>query len=187
MRTAAPNTVYTQQGAKPACQQDISAKFLQLLLARLPRTTFTHSKPPNPHASNASTQTFRSSYWHGYPERRLHPASCQTPHGRNTSKQNFRIFYCHGINTKVSQLLNNCGDTGLSHIYLLCKRQYNSGDTDLSHRHLLCKRQYNCGGADLSHRHLLYKRQYNSGDTVTQTPPLQTPSVTQTPPLQTPI
>ena len=139
-------------------------KISQLLLARLPRTTFTHSKPPNPHASNTSTQAFRSSYWHGYPERRLHPASCQTPHVRNTSKQNFRIFYCHSINTKVSQLLNNCGDTGLSHRHLLCKRQYNCGDTGLSHKHLLCKRQYNCGDTGLSHKHLLCKRQYNCGD-----------------------
>ena len=163
--TATPNAVYAQQGAKPACQQDISAKFSQLLLARLPRTTFTHSKPPNPNASNTSTQTFRSSFWHGYPERRLRPASCQTPHGRNTSRQNFRIFYCHGINTKVSQLLYNCGDKDLSHRHLLCKHQYNYGETDFSHRHLLCKRQYNYGDTDMSYRHLLCKHQYNCGGT----------------------
>ena len=78
MRTAAPNTVYTQQGAKPACQQDISAKVSQLLLARLPRTQFTHSKAPNPHVSKTSAQNFRSSYWHGYPERHSHTASRRT-------------------------------------------------------------------------------------------------------------
>ena len=50
VRTATPNTVYTQQGAKPACQQDITVNFSHLLLAQLPRTQFTHSKAPNPHA-----------------------------------------------------------------------------------------------------------------------------------------
>ena len=59
MRTATPNDVYTQQGAKPACQEDTNAKFSHLLLAQLPRTQFTHS-----------CQT--------YPEHSLHTASCQT-------------------------------------------------------------------------------------------------------------
>ena len=76
--TATPNAIYTQQAAKPACQEDIDAKFSHLLLAQLPRTQFTHSKPPNPHASRTSTQNFRSSYWHSYPERNLHTASRQT-------------------------------------------------------------------------------------------------------------
>ena len=76
--TATPNAIYTQQGAKPACQEDIHTKFSQLLLAQLPRTQFTHSKAPNPHASRTSTQNFRSSYWHSYPERNLHTASRQT-------------------------------------------------------------------------------------------------------------
>ena len=76
--TATPNAIYTQQAAKPACQEDIDAKFSQLLLAQLPRTQFTHSAPPNPHASRTSTQNFRSSYWHSYPERNLHTASRQT-------------------------------------------------------------------------------------------------------------
>ena len=76
--TATPNAIYTQQAAKPACQEDIDAKFSQLLLAQLPRTQFTHSAPPNPHASRISTQNFRSSYWHSYPERNLHTASRQT-------------------------------------------------------------------------------------------------------------
>ena len=78
MRTATPNDVYTQQGAKPACQEDTNAKFSHLLLAQLPRTQFTHSKLPNPHARKTPTQNFRTSYWHSYPERRLHTASCQT-------------------------------------------------------------------------------------------------------------
>ena len=76
--TATPNAIYTQQGAKPACQQDIHTKFSHLLLAQLPRTQFTHSKPPNPHARKTSTQNFRSSYWHSYPERNLHTARRQT-------------------------------------------------------------------------------------------------------------
>ena len=76
--TATPNAIYTQQGAKPACQQDIHTKFSHLLLAQLPRTQFTHSKPPNPHARKTSTHNFRSSYWHSYPERNLPTARRQT-------------------------------------------------------------------------------------------------------------
>ena len=76
--TATPNAIYTQQAAKPACQEDIDAKCSQLLVAQLPRTQFTHSKPPNPHARKTSTQNFRTSYWHSYPERNLHTASRQT-------------------------------------------------------------------------------------------------------------
>ena len=78
VRTATPNTIYTQQGSKPACQQYVHTKFSQLLLAQLPRTTFTHSTAPNPHASNTSTQNFRSSYRHSYPEQHLHTARPQT-------------------------------------------------------------------------------------------------------------
>ena len=76
--TATPNTVYTQQAAKPARQEDTNAKFSHLLLAQLPRTQFTHSKAPNPHARKTSPQYVRISYWQGYPQRRLHTASCQT-------------------------------------------------------------------------------------------------------------
>ena len=78
VRTATPNTVYTQQGAKLAYEQDISAKFSHLLSAQLPRTQFTHSKAPNPHARKTSTQNVCSSWWHSYPEHTLHTASCQT-------------------------------------------------------------------------------------------------------------
>ena len=78
MRTATPNDVYTQQGAKPACQEDTNAKLSHLLLAQLPRTQFTHSKLPNPHARKTPPYIFRSSYWHRYPEHSLHTASCQT-------------------------------------------------------------------------------------------------------------
>ena len=122
--TATPNAIYTQQGAKPACQEDIHTKFSHLLLRQLPRAQFTHSKAPNPHASRTSTQNFCSSYWHSYPERNLHTASRQTsmpgrqphkifaspiatatpsaiytqqapnPNARKTSTQNFRISYC---------------------------------------------------------------------------------------------
>ena len=52
--TATPNIVYTQQAAKPACQEDTNATFSHLLLAQLPRTQFTHSKLPNPHARKTS-------------------------------------------------------------------------------------------------------------------------------------
>ena len=68
MRTATPNDVHTQQGAKPACQEDITVNFSHLLLAQLPRTQFTHSKLPNPHARKTSPYIFRTSYWHSYPE-----------------------------------------------------------------------------------------------------------------------
>ena len=76
--TATPNTVYTQQGAKLACQEDIDAKLSHLLLAQLPRTHFTHSKLPKQHGRTTSTQNFRISYWHSYPEHRLHAARRQT-------------------------------------------------------------------------------------------------------------
>ena len=78
MRTATPNDVYTQQGAKPACQEDTNAKFSHLLLAQLPRTQFTHSKLPNPNARKTPMQNFRTSYWHSYPEHSLHTARRQT-------------------------------------------------------------------------------------------------------------
>ena len=78
VRTATPNDVYTQQGAKPACQEDTNAKFSHLLLAQLPRTQFTHSKLPNPRARKTPTQNFRTSYWHSYPEHSLHTARRQT-------------------------------------------------------------------------------------------------------------
>ena len=73
-----PRRTFTQEGAKPACQEDITAIFLHLILAQLPRTTLTHSKAPNPHARKTSTQNVRTSYWHSYPEHSLHTASCQT-------------------------------------------------------------------------------------------------------------
>ena len=88
VRTATPNDVYTQQGTKPACQENINAKISHLILAQLPRTTLTHSKAPNPHARTTSTQNFRISYWHSYPEHSLHTASCPNPHARKTPTQN---------------------------------------------------------------------------------------------------
>ena len=121
--TATPNTIYTQQGAKPECQQHISAKFSQLLLAQLPGTQFTHSKAPNPHASNTSAQNFRSSYWRSYPEHNLHTARRQTPMAGTHQHKIFAtpigtatpntIYTQQGakpacqedINTKCSQLL----------------------------------------------------------------------------------
>ena len=87
--TATPNAIYTQQGAKPARQQDIHTKFSQLLLAQLPRTQFTHSKPPNPHARNTITQNLSISYWRSYPERNLHRASHQT---RMPARHPHKIF-----------------------------------------------------------------------------------------------
>ena len=77
--TATPSTIYTQQGSKPACQQRIHTKFSRLLLAHLPGTQFTHSKAPNPHASNTSTQNFRSSYWHRGGHRKRRQSVHQTP------------------------------------------------------------------------------------------------------------
>ena len=98
--TATPSEVYTQQAAKPAWRELINAKFSRLLLSRLPRTTFTHCKPPNPHGANTSRQNFRVSFWRDYPEQRLHLASCQTrranPQGRHTSTKYFRSSSWHG-------------------------------------------------------------------------------------------
>ena len=76
--TATQNTVYTQHGAKPACQEAVNTKFSHLLLAQLPRTQFTRSKAPNLHARKTSTQNFRISYWHSYPEHSLHTARRST-------------------------------------------------------------------------------------------------------------
>ena len=123
VRMATPNTVYTQQGAKLAYEQDINAKFSHLLLAQQPRTQFTHSKAPNSRARKTSTQNFRTSYWHSYPEQRLHTASCQTrmaathqhkifaaPIGTATpndvyTQQAAKPAWQRRINTKFSQLL----------------------------------------------------------------------------------
>ena len=192
MRRAAPNTVYTQQGAKPACQQDSSAKCSQLLLAQLPRTQFTHSKAPNPHVSKTSAQNFRSSYWHGHPERHSHTASRRTRNASNTSTQTFRSSYWHGYperrlhtascrtpqgrnTSRQNSCIFYCRGINIKVSQLLC----NYGDADLSHRHLLCKRQYNYGDTGLSHRHLLCKHQYTVTAAAqichTDTPPLQTP------------
>ena len=77
--SATRKTVYAQQGAKPACQEDIRAKFSHLLLAQLRRTQFTHSKRPNPRARKTSTEYFRISYWRSRPERNLHTASGAKP------------------------------------------------------------------------------------------------------------
>ena len=87
--TTTPNAIYTQQAAKPACQEDIHTKFSQLLLAQLPRTQFTQSTPPNPNASRISTQNFRSSYWHSYPERNLHTAQAAKPACKEDINTNF--------------------------------------------------------------------------------------------------
>ena len=87
--TATPNDVYTQQAAKAAWQEHLNTKFLQLLLAQLPRTTFTFSKLPKPHGRNTSTQFFCSSYWHSYPERRLHTTNCQS---RTAGTPQHKIF-----------------------------------------------------------------------------------------------
>ena len=76
--TATPNTVYTQQAANPACQEDTNAKFSHLLLAQLTRAQFIHSKLPNPHARKTPTQNFCTFYWHSYPEYSLHTARRQT-------------------------------------------------------------------------------------------------------------
>ena len=84
---------------------------------QLPRTQFTHSNAPNPHGRNTSTQNFRISAWHSYPERNLHTATRQTrcshlrmahlprtqfthskapnPNGRKTATENFRISARH--------------------------------------------------------------------------------------------
>ena len=60
--TATPNAVYTQQGAKPACQEDITVNVSHLLLAQLPRTEFTHSKAPNQKPRASGDQARRNPF-----------------------------------------------------------------------------------------------------------------------------
>ena len=81
---ATPNAIYTQHAAKPACQEHINAKFSQLPLAQLPQTQFTHSTPPNAHASRTLTQNFRNSYWRSYPEQNLHTVTLKNTSGQRT-------------------------------------------------------------------------------------------------------
>ena len=86
-------------------------------IAQWPRTQFTHSKIPNLHGSNTSTQNVRSSYWHSTARRQTRitvqrvtfasphgtttPTTIYThhktpsPHARNTSTQQFRISGWH--------------------------------------------------------------------------------------------
>ena len=84
---ATPNAIYTQQGAKPAWQEDINTKFSHLRMAQQRNlhtarrqtrmagrhqhqifasphgtaTQFTHSKAPNPNGRKTSTPNFRIS------------------------------------------------------------------------------------------------------------------------------
>ena len=44
--TAIPNTIYTQQGAKPACQEYVNTNFSYIRMGQLPRAQFVHSKAP---------------------------------------------------------------------------------------------------------------------------------------------
>ena len=90
--TATPNAIYTQQGAKPACQGDINATFSNLLLAQLPRTQFTHSKPPNPHARNTSTQNFPSILLAQLP-----PNTIYTQHAAKLARQQAIIASKRGV------------------------------------------------------------------------------------------
>ena len=168
MRTAAPNTAYTQQGAKPACQQDISAKFSQLLLAQLPRTQFTQqgakpacqqdisakfslllcvATPNNVHTQQAAEpecqQRINANFSQLLLARRPRTTFTQSklPNPawqEHMSRQNFRIFYCHGINTKVSQLLYDCGDTDLSHRHPLCHTDTSSANANTTKATQIC-------------------------------------------------
>ena len=124
--TATPNDAYTQQGAKPACQDDINAKFSHLLLARYPEH--------NLHTASCQTRM------PGRHQRKIFasPSGTATPNTVYT-QQAAKPAWQRRISAKFSQRR-----------HLLCKCQYNSGDTDLSHRHLLCKRQYNYGDTDVS-------------------------------------
>ena len=92
---ATPNAIYTQPSAKPACQEHITAKFEHLLLAELPRTQFTHSKPPNPHASKTSAQKFSHLLLVQLPRKQFTHRKARNPNVSKTSAQNFRISYWH--------------------------------------------------------------------------------------------
>ena len=93
--TANPNAIYTQHAAKPACQQDINAKFSHLLLAQLPRTQFTHSTPPNPRATNTSTQNFFQLLLAQLPQTQFTHSTPPNPRASKTSTQNFRSSHWH--------------------------------------------------------------------------------------------
>ena len=67
---ATPNTLRATR-LRPECQENI--KFSNLRMVQLPRTQFTHSKPPSPRAGKTSQNFCRV-----YTERNLHTASRQT-------------------------------------------------------------------------------------------------------------
>ena len=96
MGTATPNTIYTQQDAKPAChywgtrlhtarrQTRMPGRHQRKIFASpigtaTPNTLYTarRCKAPNPHARKTSAQNFCISYWHSYPQHSLHTARRQ--------------------------------------------------------------------------------------------------------------
>ena len=93
--TATPNEIYTKQRAKPTCQEDINTQFSHLLLTQLPRTQFTHSNAPNPHASKTSTEKFSRLLLAQLPRTQFTHSNAPNPNARKTSTRNFRISYWH--------------------------------------------------------------------------------------------
>ena len=72
--------MYTQHAATPSWQQDIKANKSHRLFARPLRAPFTHSMPPNPHATNTSTHYCCTLHWHSKPKHCLHTAGMPTKH-----------------------------------------------------------------------------------------------------------
>ena len=134
--TATPNIVYTQQAAKPACQEDTNATFSHLLLAQLPRTQFTHSKLPNPHSRKTSPflealSTAPATHTRAADQQDINATFSYlllaqlppTTHAKKTSTQHFRISYWHSY-PKYSLHTATCqtpmpGDTNTTFSHLL--------------------------------------------------------------------
>ena len=85
----ATRTTFRQNKTGIRIPRRYQRKNSHLILTQLPRTMLTHSKAPNTHTRTISTQNFRTSYWHSYPEHNLHTARRQT---RMPAKHQRKIF-----------------------------------------------------------------------------------------------
>ena len=87
--------MYTQHAAIPACQQYIKANFPHLLVAPPPQTPLTHSPLPNPHATNTSTTIIAASI--GTAQTLFTHSTQPKPHARITSVEYSHSSHCHGF------------------------------------------------------------------------------------------
>ena len=82
-----PELIYTQQGTKPACQEDTNTKFSHFLLAQVPRTRFTHNKPPNPHTRKTSTEILCAKRHQSLHRTRCRYSNSHACHAKATAKR----------------------------------------------------------------------------------------------------